>query len=300
MKTKILKRRFTIIVERVVRRFAMSTWNVHDRERESTPLQLLFSMPPAEITPSVVVFNRLYEENKDRLLMTQSFPIDQTELQAWQAAVSASGDTIAAQASTAVALGVQHIGFTQFYETLLGGAREAVALCQREHRRIVLLVSGTTHKSNFWCALLVWPVLRDYVTRIIFSWKESRVSEEAEAQRSLLVVYVDDGLFSGTQAIVSFGYNDFANFLSSTNRRVKLMMLVSAATSHGQRYIARQGYSAVMWPTRLIRIFTLMESTIGINDDFEYYPGQDEEYRTKEAQFKEFLKATRRSAHKQH
>jgi len=64
---------------------------------------------------SVDVFDKFYEENKDKIKITDTFPINHEALAEWQEALK-KGPPILQQLGRYIAIGLKHVSFADFYD----------------------------------------------------------------------------------------------------------------------------------------------------------------------------------------
>jgi hypoxanthine phosphoribosyltransferase len=190
---------------------------------------------------NVEKFNRLYEENKEEILVTETYPINQDALIEWQQALQKSSVTLQ-RLGRLVAFGLQHISFQQFYDSLIQQARAQVAECQSSNGRIALFINGPINKSNFWAALLIWPIVKQYVVAIIDTetvgnWLKTLTLAEDETIRVLLV---DDASFSGQQIEETLESAKIRRRSQKYLRKVYWVVLVGAISTTASATIKRE------------------------------------------------------------
>jgi hypothetical protein len=144
------------------------------------------------------VFDKLYEENKGNILIDFTHPISQEAILDWFSALRNSDATLQALGRI-VAVGLQHISFAEFYETLLHQAHEALQMCVDDKCHLVLFIDGEIEKSNLWTALLIWPVIRSRVAAVVDAGSFQDWYDNNNNDQRYHVVHVDDGSFSGQQ-----------------------------------------------------------------------------------------------------
>ena len=188
----------------------------------------------SEQDSSVQLFDRLYEENKEKLLMQQTFPINHEAVAEWLAALE-KDDPFVLKVARYVAIGLQHISFNEFYDSLTRGAYEAVSFCEKENFKIVLIVSGWFAKSNFWTSLLVWPVIRKYVRSVIGKIEHTEAETIKNLSSNTLVLQVDDGSYSGQQLYV-YARDNWVRYLTQ-QPNVRWMIVVGAMSTTAKNAI---------------------------------------------------------------
>jgi len=224
---------------------------------KAEPMKEPHKSAPLPRDAKVAMFDRFYEENKDKLLMSKSYPRNEEAIREWQQALSAS-DECSKQIGRLVALGLQHIGFKEFHEALIRSAYEAIDLCEREDRSIVLFLPSSVGKSNTWVSLLIWPVIRSRVVRVV--GKQGMAADSTMATPSkLLIVYADDGVFSGRQAAWNLENAYIPHKLRRQADRVKLMLVLGAVSSEGVAEIGKLCFGLAVFPSAAIQLRTLEE-----------------------------------------
>jgi hypothetical protein len=147
----------------------------------------------------VTLFNSFYEENEKKLLMTESFPVNYTNVRSWVDALSDNGEDVKTFGLSFLSV-FRHVSFTEFYENVVRGSFEVLDFALKKKRKLVLVIPGEAQKSNTWIALLVWNFISkdvvDIVEKIPFT----------EIRKDVLYVVVDDASYSGLQ--LSFEFED--------------------------------------------------------------------------------------------
>lgn len=202
------------------------------------------------MTDRVAAFDRFYSENKSLLYPTTSHPRNELAIDELVRAAASFSNKWLRVLYNVVAIGLRHIAFDQFYQTLMRCAHEAVAICQSENRQIYLLIDGGVRKSNTWCALLIWPVIRRHVARIV-----SDADDLSDVRDRILVVQPDDASYSGLQ-IAS------AITIEPDGDQIKWMVLVAALTERARKKITAR--RRVVFPSNTIAIQTLEEIAVGL------------------------------------
>lgn len=203
---------------------------------------------------STELFDKFYEENKDKIKMNTTYPINYEALAEWQTALRKGPETLQ-QLGRYIAIGLKHVSFGEFYETLIRGAYEATSLCERENRKIILFIDGNLDKSNIWVALLVWSVIKSYVVFVDDGSNYTEWLPLTELQ-NILILHVDDGVFSGQQ--VGSSLTQMTRFLELQwpTDKLKWMVLVAALSKMG-REVVGGGFPGVLFPTSAIELQTL-------------------------------------------
>lgn len=220
----------------------------------------------------VVAFDRFYEENKQRLKMPPSdtYPRNEDAIAAMCRDVAAFGSRNDVMLAGVIASSVQHIDFNRFYQTLMRTAYEVVAKCEREDRAIHLLVDGSLMKSNVWCALLIWPVVKSRVVSI--SSPDALDLAEYRSAQKLCVVHVDDAAYSGMQLrnALDDARIDDIDASGGDNSRVVWVIVLAAATREAKQRLERRSPIVSVVGSNLIAIPTLRESALaalGVRED---------------------------------
>lgn len=210
---------------------------------------------------SVDAFDRFYEENKDRIHMPpdQTYPRDEDAVKVVSDELSKSTqcDALLGRLLT---VGLHHISFAQFYQALQQAAYEAVARCESENRNIYLFVYGDIRKSNLWCTLLVWPIIRQRVIKIT---SEGTFKINIKPDEKLMLLQVDDAMYAGQQVyqgmttVRAQGYGE----MYGSDGRLVWCVLVAAATSVGLQHVKTVSpiVSVLGEGTTLIKINTVEE-----------------------------------------
>ena len=157
-------------------------------------------------------------------------------------------------------VGLHQISFAQFHQALKQAAYEAVARCESENRKIYLFVYGDNRKSNLWCALLVWPIIRQHVIKIT---SEGTFKIDDDPSQKLMLLQVDDAMYAGQQVYMGLttvrakGYGD----MYGADGRLVWCVLVAAAASAGLKRVKEVSpiISVLGEGTTLIKINTVEE-----------------------------------------
>jgi len=234
------------------------------KDIEKTPLNP--TTKGEKLHESVDFFDKFYEENKDQIKMKDTYPINHEAVAEWQTALK-KGPEIQQKLGRYVAIGLRHISFVEFYDTIIRGAYEAIALCAREKRKIILFIDGTFEKSNIWVALLVWPIVKPYVI-FVDSGSNNMGWKPLSYTNDLLVLHVDDGVFSGQQ--VSSAIRKMKNLtrMNFTSDTIKWMVLVAVTSKFGVAWI-KENLSTVLFPTTVIELESIgqvIEKTLKLKD----------------------------------
>lgn len=205
----------------------------------------------------VDAFDLFYKENASKLHMPpeSTHPRNEEAIQELQQLLS---DGIDRQLGELIAVGLTHISFARFYEMLCKNAYEAVVLCRQEKRNIHLFVSGHLYKSNIWCSLLVWPIIRPYVTSIS---GVKDMPRKLGRDGKVLVLQVDDAIYSGSQMATTMqvaGVSKYTTTVALKNTPVIWGVLVAAATQSAESRMLQQAPIVKMIGT-VQRIETLEE-----------------------------------------
>lgn len=215
---------------------------VYEDELAQTTSVVTSSTPTEPTEPkrfkneSVEAFDRFYEENKDKIKMPadRTYPRNEETIRVVHEELTALGgcDALLGRLLT---VGLNHISFAQFYQALSQNAYEAVAICERENRKIQLYVFGRVSKSNFWCTLLIWPIIRNHVVKIT---SEGTYSSEGwapidNAPHNTMLLVVDDAMYSGQQMVSATRQTRAKGIGNKYGKDGKLVycVLVAAASS---------------------------------------------------------------------
>ena len=120
-----------------------------------------------------------------------------------------------------------------------------------------LLIDGHARKSNTWCALLIWPVIREYVVKIVR--RPVFAVQDADEKARILIVHIDDASYSGSQIADTLVGDSFRSIVDDKRLDVKSMICVAAATVQASIKIKRAAPYAV-FPVATTRIKTVEES----------------------------------------
>lgn len=137
-------------------------------------------------------FEEFYQENKDKILMNTSYPIDQEAMTQWFDAMMKKPGINQLIAMT-IRTHIQHVSFQTFYETLMRVAAEIVNHCIAEQKLIILVVNESILRSPTWVAMLIWPIIRDYT----YDLRESSELRHGYDEKRYVAVVVDDVSYSG-------------------------------------------------------------------------------------------------------
>lgn len=180
-------------------------------------------------SPSVRFVDNIYEGSKEFIMMkpTDTYPRDELAILEWIEGIDRRGLATLSTAARFVAENLTHISFDQFYGTLVRGAYlllHKVSTLQigdkaLKDQSIAILIQPTPGTVQFWCLLLVWPIIRQRVIH---------VGAEPERSDFEFAVIVDDILaLDFDTAVVS---SDLKRFMNQ-NATARLFCL-SAAISH--------------------------------------------------------------------
>lgn len=186
-------------------------------------------------------FDRLYEENKDRLKMDASdtYPVNDKAVSKMRADLNATQDAGDRLLGAVLTAALRHVSFCEFYSRLTANAREAVALCDLYDMKIHLLIDGSLAKSSVWCALLVWPVLRDKVVSI--STPQKIVlggGDGGSAAARVMILQIDDAAYSGMQMRDSMAEANLGKYAQMGN--VVWGILVGAMSARARAMLLHQ------------------------------------------------------------
>lgn len=209
---------------------------------------------------SVLSFDEFYAENRERLFPTTSYPRNEDAINS-MIEDGASTDKYTRMMYRLTAATLRHISFAEFRDTLLRCAHEAVALCTNEKRTMYLLIDGHARKSNTWCALLIWPIIRRYVARIIR--RPVFAVQDADENTSILIVHIDDASYSGSQIADTLVGDTFQSIVADKRLDVKSLICVAAITEQARIKIKRAA-PYVVFPVATTRIKTVEESVANV------------------------------------
>lgn len=143
---------------------------------------------------SVCQFDAIWTENRHRLPLTKSYPVNREAVRKWRSKLPPELEFF----GRLVATGLTYVGFAQFVQHLDAAADEAIAACAG--KRILLAIDADPRVSGFWSALLVWPRIRKHVGAVILRTELRRIAERRASD--WLVVLVDDASYSGQQMVM--------------------------------------------------------------------------------------------------
>lgn len=208
----------------------------------------------------VAFFDAFYEENKNKLEMPpeESYPLDRLALAAWSKELPAKQDYLRMMAQV-ITMGVEHVGFANFYERLQLGAMEIVQESRRIEKPIVLVITERYNKSNLWCALLVWPLLKDRVTRIVkvvTKLDDKEIMDDAPS--GVIYVHVDDATYSGMQV------TSFMRYIPSVYDGKSSYYVLAAAVSNDAKAMIKKAMPPAKFTSRTINFKSLQEHAMDI------------------------------------
>lgn len=215
------------------------------------------------VHPSVIAFDRFYNENKNKLHMKTTHPINNKALQEWQTSLEDNADGVR-MLGRLIGIGLTHISFKHFLGVLRKAALEVVFLCEREQRKIILFIDDNYLKSNTWVALLVWPLIKHHV--IFVSHEITIELLQAINNENLVVVHVDDGSFSGTQIVLTLT-NQVMNYVGHNQDHVKWFILVASLSQTAKTRILTDGSEFVLFPNNVITFDNIGEQARSLMGD---------------------------------
>lgn len=194
----------------------------------------------------VAEFDVEYQLNYDRVMVRQSYPLDREKVQDWLIRVAQGGDDTLLEYAVALANTLRHISFAEFLQRLEACAIEVLKLCETTVRDLVILTNGGRGSSSYWTLMLVWPLVRPYVTRIISVMPESSAANVYGAPvqwRSAFAgpavfVYIDDAILR------PMGARDIAQRLlrgTTSTSATQFRFLVPFLTLYSKRALAQVG-----------------------------------------------------------
>ncbi len=155
-------------------------------------------------------FNNFYKENFEKCFMNpeNTYPVSNSRLMEWLKEVEKSDDNCYRKFGLYFAKYLTHVSFTEFYEQL---RKICIDLLIRINTKyVVLIIAGTTLKSNLWVSLLCWKFLKDKVTHVIDTDNSFKLYEELRGNREddISFIHPDDCVYTGNQLTKSdYGIN---------------------------------------------------------------------------------------------
>ena len=146
----------------------------------------------------VQLFDDFYNENKKKISMSSTYPINWPEVQKWREHMQKDED--AAILADVFITAFRHISFDEFHGALIKGAIEVTAL----RKKIVLVLYGDLSRSSTWAALLAWPYLKGSVVDVILA---SELDSYENLTSDHVCVYIDDASYSGKQISETLPYD---------------------------------------------------------------------------------------------
>jgi hypothetical protein len=175
--------------------------------------------------PSALLMDELYQLNSGKLIMpvNKRYPVDKVAVEEWigDLANFLSGEEREAVLDFALVFqqNMQYISFDTFYRELRKCAMKLRKMCIAQGREILLLVPEQTSKSNFWVALMIWPIIRQFVTQVVVDF--DMVDWSKVQSKDSYLVYVDDASFTGSQASESIWFQNFPD-----DKRAQLCFII--------------------------------------------------------------------------
>lgn len=222
-----------------------------------------------KVHDSVEETNRLYEQNVDKLFVDASYPLDAERVAYWLESVALGGNEDLTEYANLIAQNLRHIGFREFYDRLVQCAIEVVEICEREGREIIALAPGGFHVSNGWVLLLVWPIIRPFVTRVIIETGTFGYSSAdqgwAKVSRPTLAVFCDDASFTGSQASQYVLTLDVQEGFDGTNNFKMCYLIPFIGPTASWRLLRILGGNAILLNNseRIPGLFNLLVEKIG-------------------------------------
>lgn len=228
---------------------------------EDQPPAVSDKAPESKRVKSVAVesFDRFYNENYQKIKMApeNTYPRDEEAILEMRNALQTGVDRDLAEL---IAVGITHISFSSFYQRLCKNAYDVIALCRRQARLIHLIVPGYLYKSNLWCTLLVWPIIREYVMSISSAYN---MPQRLGRKQKTLALIVDDALYSGSQMATNLqlaGTGAYRHNGAVEDAPVLFGVLVAATTKQSEErltYLSKYDLVQVIAPP--IRIDTISD-----------------------------------------
>ena len=219
-----------------------------------------------------LLFDKFYEENKNLLKMDASdtYPRNESAIHELVERAKHENDIAAVQMADLVSFALTHIGFSEFYQTLCKNAYELSKVCDEQNKKIHLVIYGDVSKSNVWCSLLVWPIVRPYVVGVSGT---TDIPSGISAKSDIMLLLVDDAIYSGKQmhgALTAIQSNTQLLYKQTNNDKnvvddwetapVNVGVLVCATTKHGRAKVASVSPLVRFIGSYTKDIFTLDES----------------------------------------
>lgn len=153
---------------------------------------------------NVVFFDQFYRVNAAKIIMPQrdvpGVNVDEIRAKAdhFRRFVDSQD---AADFGDLLAREIRRVSFNEFYTELRACAMKVREHCVRTNTQIVVYMSDA-HKSYLWVTLLVWPVIRAFVSDVMLS--KSTTPQIGPGPWILLMA--DDAAYSGNQAAFTVKY----------------------------------------------------------------------------------------------
>ena len=140
-------------------------------------------------------FKKLYEENKDKLLMKDiNYPLNYKKGKAW---VNGQCDIESINFAETILLSTRYVSFGEFYKSLENICNAYVATYSKPKYRntdFVLIVHEDMYKSNTWVSLLCFKFLENIITDI-----NSDITEVYNGNKKTICLICDDCAYTGVQ-----------------------------------------------------------------------------------------------------
>jgi len=136
-------------------------------------------------------------------------------------------------------------------------AHEVLQMCVDESCKLVLFIDGELEKSNFWTALLIWPVIKSRVVAVVDeSSFDDWYDNEADDDKRYFVAHVDDGSFSGQQISQVLTRLGIAKKTASSAGKLVWVFVVAAMSDKARRTILVDGLNSAVFPITSIKLHT--------------------------------------------
>lgn len=138
-----------------------------------------------------------YTENSDKLFPIETYPINEDNFDKW---IQSSKDEDEKEFRLLFRKYTTHISFNSFYERLQSLCADIeYHIKENKIENVVLIIDQPLDKSNTWISLLIFGILKKYITLIVSSISDPRIFD---SDKKTLCIYGDDCSYTGQQLSV--------------------------------------------------------------------------------------------------
>ena len=140
-------------------------------------------------------FKKLYEENKERILMKDiNYPLNYKKAIKW---ANGQCDIESSNFAKSIIISTKYVSFIEFYTSLKNMCNTYIATYSKPKYRntdFVLIVQDSIYRSNTWVSLLCFKFLETIITDVC-----SDITEVYNGNKKTICIICDDCAYTGTQ-----------------------------------------------------------------------------------------------------